>query len=520
MKKNFYLLLFVFFGFQVNAQIINVNPDSNGEPWIIGGWKSPTKAELAQIPVLKFDKKYKAKVLPEILDNTDLKYFRPIFNQTNGCCAQASGVAYNFTYEMNRARNTSANVATNQYPSHYTYNFLNSGRGSLGSWYFDGWNIIKANGCPSVDLYGGLAQDTTYWMSGFSDYETSMNNKVVENFNIDVSTEQGLNNLKYWMYDHGDGSPDGGIVNFAAGISVSGYNIVYDSIITRWASSVNHAMTFVGWNDLVGYDVNNDGQITNNIDINDDGVVDMKDWERGAMIMVNSWGEYWARSGKAYVLYRLLALPSSEGGIGTGNMVSSINVREQYTKKLTMRVSMNHSERSRIKIVAGVSANTSASEPDYTISFPLFNYQGGLYNMRGENNTDDIEFSLDITSLLNNINSGENAKFFLQVYEDDKSADASGSITQFSIVNIDATEFICTQTNVNIINNDVTTLSVVGSAEFVSPEITSSSLPLATQHHDYSTQLLATGGVAPYNWGVQHDFEEQSISKSYPNVNS
>jgi len=100
MRKSFYLLLFVFFAFQMNAQLINVNPDSNGEPWIIGGWKSPSKADLAQIPVLKIDKKYKSKVLPAILDNADLKYFRPIFNQADGCCAQASGVAYNLSFAL------------------------------------------------------------------------------------------------------------------------------------------------------------------------------------------------------------------------------------------------------------------------------------------------------------------------------------------------------------------------------------------------------------------------------------
>lgn len=519
MKKYIFLSFLVLFMSNINAQVTNVNPDPNGEPWIIGGWKSPSKAQLMQIPKLQIDAKFKSKDLPASLDNSNLQYFRPIFDQTDGCCAQASGIAYNFTYEMNRARNTSASTTNNQFPTHYTYNFLNSGSGDNGSWYGDGWNIIKSNGCPTVADYGGIAQDATYWMSGFTDYETSMENKVVEIFNIDVSTEQGLEDLKYWMFNHADGSDDGGIVNFAAGISIDDYNLTYDNIVTKWGYSVNHAMTFVGWDDNIEYDFNNDGQITNNIDITGDGVVDMKDWERGAMIMVNSWGTYWGNSGKAYVMYRLLALPVSEGGIGASNMVSSILVRPEYTKQLTMRVTMDHSDRSMIKVVAGVSTNLSATEPDITISFPLFNYQGGSHQMRGTS-SDPIEFSLDVTPLLSYINSGEEAKFFLQVYENDIYNTGNGSVNNFSIVNSDGTEFTSTQTNVLINNNDVTTLSVNGSAIFDAPEISTTNLPVANQNQSYTTQLNATGGAAPYKWGVLYDYSEQTISQTYPAISS
>lgn len=519
MKKLVLVLVLMSVIISLDAQILNLNPDPNGDPWIVGGWRNPTNAELNKIPKLKVDDKFKTKDLPSSLDNSDLQYFRPIFSQDDGCCAQASGVAYNFTYEMNRERGTNANIAENQYPTHFTYNFLNGGSGANGSWYGDGWNIIKANGCPTVAEYGGISQDATYWMSGYSDYETAMENKVVEMFNIDVSTETGLEDMKYWMYNHADGSEDGGIVNFAAGIGIDDYNITYNNIIIKWGYSVNHAMTFVGWDDDIEYDFNNDGQITNNIDITGDGVVDMQDWERGAMIMVNSWGTYWGDGGKAYVMYRLLALPVSEGGIGASNMVSSVFVRPEYTKQLTMRIKMEHNDRSKIRIVAGVSSNLSATEPDFTISFPLFNYQGGSYDMRGTS-SDPIEFSLDVTPLLSYINSEEESRFFLQVYETDTYSEATGLVYSFSIVNNIGTEFTSDQNNVSIINDDVTTLYTDGSVEFVAPEITTTDLPVAMQYHNYSTQLEAQGGVAPYKWGVLFDYTEQEITESYPSITS
>lgn len=517
MKKILFFAIIALFSTSLFAQVQNVNPDPNGAPWIIGGWKSPTDAELAAITILKIDSRYKSKDLPSSLDNSTLQYFRPVFSQTDGCCAQASGIAYNFTYEINRERGTSANISDNQYPTHYTYNFLNNGSGANGSWYGDGWNIIKANGCPNVTTYGGIAQDATYWMSGYSDYKSGMENKIVEIFNIDVSTAEGLETMKYWMFNHGDGAANGGIVNFAAGISIDDYNITYDNIITKWGYSVNHAMTFVGWDDNISYDFNNDGSITNNIDITGDGIVDMRDWEQGAMIMVNSWGEYWGNSGKAYVPYRLLALPVSEGGIGASNMVSSINVRATYEPTATMKVEMQHNGRNLIKIIAGVSTNLSATEPDYTLTFPLFNYQGGDFDMRGTSSS-PIDFSLDITPLLSYINSDEEAKFFLQVVENDPYDMKSGTIQSFSVEDTSGNEYVSSQTNVTIIDNDVTTLSTAGAFTFDAPEISNTDLPVGETDNYYSEQLTAIGGEAPYSWNVKIDVAETNISETYPNI--
>jgi hypothetical protein len=170
MKKILFLSL-ILFSIQSFAQIHNINPDPNGEPWMVGGLKIPDKEKLAQIPTIilsQDDLNRSSLTLPAQLDNTTQAYFRPIFNQSNGSCAQSSGVAYNFTYEINRERGTSAAQVQNQYPSHYTYDFLNGGSGDNGSFYTDGWDIIIANGCPNIPAYGG-ALDTggaARWMSG------------------------------------------------------------------------------------------------------------------------------------------------------------------------------------------------------------------------------------------------------------------------------------------------------------------------------------------------------------------
>lgn len=514
MQKLGLLIFAIMFSLFANSQTKNVNPNKNAEPWLVGGLRIPTQEEINKIPVVNNSYNRDAKDLPSFLDNSTEQYFRPVFNQTDGCCAQASGIAYNFTYEMNRERGTSANISANQFPTHYTYNFLNGGSGDNGSWFWDGWEIIKANGCPNVTTYGGLAQDVSYWMSGYDNYLSGKSNRVSEIFSIDVSTPEGLTTLKHWMYDHLEGDADGGIMNFAAGVTDEFTMDYGNSIISEWGHSVNHAMTFVGWDDNVEYDFNNDGQITNNIDINSDSTVDMKDWEKGALIMVNSWGIGWGDNGKAYVMYKLLADSIANGGIFS-NKVYSIKVKDSYTPQLTMKVKMEHNSRNKIKIYAGVSDNLGATEPDYTIDFPLFNKQGGDYDMCGTSTT-PIEITLDITPLLNYINSGTNSKFFLLVDENDGAGTSSGQIYDFSIIDNNSNETTCTLHNIEILDNDVTILSVNGAVTFDAPSISTNSLPVASPNQAYSQILSATGGQAPYKWAVKIDYVEEELIGTFP----
>ncbi len=520
MKKLSFILILIFAVLLSNAQLVNVNPDKTAEPWIAGGWKIPNSSELEkirQIPELKIDVNRKSKDLPSSLDNSENQYFRPIFSQTDGCCAQASGIAYNYTYEMNRIRDTYANAPDNQYPTHYTYNFLNAGSGENGSWFWDGWDIVAANGCPTIAEYGGLYQDANYWMSGYDAYQDGMENRVVEQFSIDVSTPEGLEDLKYWFYNHGDDSETGGIVNFAAGVTEEFSTSQF--IVHQWGSSVNHAMTFVGWDDNIQYDFNNDGQYTNNVDINDDGVVDMKDWEIGAVIMVNSWGEWWENSGKAYVMYKLLAEPVSNGGIFE-NKVYSINVRETYTPSAIMKVKMSHNVRNMVEIKAGVSTNLSATTPDYEVSFPIFNNQGGEHNMRGDNSS-PIEITLDITQLLSYFEAGEDVRFFLAIDESDDYGYGSGEVVDFSVTDVETgDEYISDMHNISVVDNDVTYLWTNGSIDFDAPVIETNILENGIQYDAYSQDFLASGGVSPYNWGISLNYEEEVLSASFPNITS
>ena len=70
MKYNFFLLLVILLSsIKANAQLINCNPDPNGEPWIAGMLPEITpeiQSELNQIPILELNSKSSATNLPYV----------------------------------------------------------------------------------------------------------------------------------------------------------------------------------------------------------------------------------------------------------------------------------------------------------------------------------------------------------------------------------------------------------------------------------------------------------------------
>ena len=489
--------------------------------------------KLRQLPELDLPDEYKNKSeasLPTSIDNSLLSYFRPIFNQYGWSCNQAASIGYLYTYEINVLNNASGNLISNQYAYRFIWNFLNSANWGKGASYFDGWEIIDKLGCPNMLDYstslGTPANnwDQTNWMSGYQYYYNSMKNRIIGLYTINVSNPTGLQTLKQWINDHLNGSQYGGVANFQ--IASTGWDIqplpaeseeTGKSIITSFGEYVGHSLTFTGYNDNIKYDLNNDGSFTNDQDINSDGIVDIRDWEIGAMIAVNSWGGGWENNGKAYVMYRLLAEPADNGGIWN-NSVQVVTAKSDYQPLMTLKTRLSHNKRNKIKISAGVSSNITSTLPDHIIDFPVFNYQGGEYPMQGNALPEEIEIGLDITPLLSYIQASGNIKFFLIVDEDCPGGGCTGTIHEFSVINYNGsgTEFTSTQTNVPILPDSETILSVIGSANFNKVEISTTTLPAGDVDHTYSYQLNATGGLSPYDWKMKMNYEFSTGNESFP----
>jgi len=128
MKKiSLFSILMCYVIFSNTAQVVNLNPDPNGTPWLTGGVPKMTPEYQQKIDSTPIMVRQSFIEPPSKVDNSENKFMRPIFLQKHNCCAQASGVGYVFTYEINRLRDIQSVENANRYPVDFTYNFLNGG---------------------------------------------------------------------------------------------------------------------------------------------------------------------------------------------------------------------------------------------------------------------------------------------------------------------------------------------------------------------------------------------------------
>ncbi len=529
-------------------RLIKIYPVPGEGPVCIGGMKPITREQFEKVPYLKLKKR--SRQLPESCNNGDEKYFpNPVVNQgAYGSCAQASGIGHHFTYVISLARDT---VAGYPYPHNYTWNFLNGGVGG-GSNFLDGWDIVNENGIPTFKTWGSGITADTKWLSGYDKYYSAMRNRYVEYNKIDVSTKEGIETLKQWIYDFGDGSPTGGCASFScncvppmwdttgmvqlpSGTPEAGWPIVQ-----AWGHFGGHAMVIVGYHDSIRIDVNRDGEYTNDKDLNGDGKVDVKDWEIGGWLVANSWGNWDVKKGFFYMLYRTGALEPGnaydpadtmfsqygkivdfdKGGFSSNKHVYTLRfkkVDDNIKRQLIYKINMNHTQRDQISISSGVSNNTGDNEPEFSHRHTIFNYQGGPLPMQGKNASSDIEIGLDVKELIGHIDKKE-AKYFLSI---DSKGGGTGKVASFSLIDYrggSPVEKTCDQTDVDI-TQGTTTLSIVYESAMDPLTITTKDLPNAKQGEAYDEKLEASGGESPYKWELlKHVYYEVDNNNSFPEI--
>lgn len=536
MKKTALLLIFFFLFAKVYSQSISIDSLMYPDRFISRNLPILTDKELlkiASMPDLPLPANYKTLVkasLPYKIDNSTQPYMIPITWQSGYECGQSGSIAFVFTYEMDRLRGVPASSDANKYVTHFAWNFMNSGYNYTGVSYYDTWEIIRYCGTPNIPDYGGSLNygGEKRWMSGYNSYYNAMKNRLFTGYNLQVGTPEGLMVLKNWLANHLEGSSVGGLANFYAQYGSpnatlpAGTEEGGKALMSTWGGSPSHTWTIVGYNDSIRYDFNSDGQYTNNIDINGDGVVDMHDWEKGGLKFANGYsGTGWGNGGYSYMMYKALADNIGSGGIWN-NRVSVQYPKQTYAPLLTMKVQLKHTCRNRIKVMAGVATNTAATKPEYTIEFPVFNFQGGKYYMQGDTTqaAKTIEFGLDVSRLLNYVSPGQNAKYFLQVIERDTNSESAGEIVSYALMDYTSglVQTNCTSTNVNINNNDTTRLSVTRAVNYSQVVITTNALTDAVVNHPYSQQLTAASGTPDYHWDFDYSFNTNEPVSTYPNT--
>lgn len=482
--------------------------------------------KLSSLPEWPFDPGVRRTTLPAVVDNSATPYMRPLIAQVGLECGQASSIGIQFTYEINAKRKVPGNLPENQYATHFTYNFLNGGS-NAGISYYESFEILKYAGNPSVATYGGMSNGgASRWMDGYNNYLAAMKNRIENVYSIKTNTLEGIEKVKHWIFDHGTGSENGGMVSFysqftsppnvfPAGVPEAGKHV-----ITWWGSSPNHAMTIVGYNDSIRWDYNGDGRYTNNIDLNGDGIIDVRDWEKGGFKMANTYGSIsgWGDQGFSYMMYKTVADATGNGGIWN-NQVVLAEVKENYIPALTAKVSLTYPCRNKLKIMAGVSTDPLATAPEFNLLYPFFDFQGGCNPMQGSGASSSMELGLDLTPLLQHVPSGSQAKYFLTVIEDDPSSGHSGTINSFALIDYTGQSPVQTtypQTNIPILNNNTTHLGLSATVHYPEVSIDTTALSPVALYMPHQIQMEAQGGQAPYYWYQLHEVEVQHDQQPMP----
>ena len=485
-----------------------------------------------RVPFLPFPGQYRNRLLPPFADNSLNIHWPGIRDQQMFySCQQNASVGYIFTYEINRLRNQSGSAIENKYPPHYTWNFMNKGDRYTGVHFTQSFEAIKQQGHMTSDDYGSdTAMSYLGWITGYDKYYRGMRNHVKQVYAIQVNNLEGINQLRNYLYDHLDGSTTGGIACFTTSsgslysmpILPPGTPEAGKNVILSWWPEPVHGMAIVGYNDSIRIDVNKDGQFTNNLDINGDGVTDVRDWEIGGFKIANTYGAWWSNDGYVYALYSSFAKDFPYGGIWN-NRVYVLDADTGYSPKLTVKVNLSYNLRDRIRILAGISRDTAQQMPDHVIDFPVFNFQGGENVMQGLESLPDagnIEFGLDVTPLLNFVQSGQPARYFFMVEEQDPDQSGSGTIHHVSFINYGngAHEFPVNESDLPIVDNGLTVASVVASFIRTDVQIATNTLPPFTAGQQYQVQLAATGGKAPYSWSLVEDYTRQPSGIPMPPI--
>ena len=366
-------------------------------------WSIGTSAQLAirpgiNLPRLKMAplRQGQEKPLPEWIDNSMSPYFPAIINQYGGSCAQASGIHYLFTYEMNRLLDRDATAKPeNTFSYRWIWHLLNGGKDE-GGFASDGIDITKSAGCMTVADFGDEGTYDFLWPNGYGKYYNAMHYRTREASTIALNSMNGVREMMMYMNDKRDGLKGGGIASFSISSENWGYNSYYGPSNTGYETIINlkgnggaHAMTLVGYDLAVEYDCNGDNVIS--------------DDEKGAFILVNSWGTWWGTEGRAYIPFKYFINAGEEGAMTPWDAEALCIETEYVEPELCLKLTVNYSSRNDLNVRFGVADGLHETAPakGTGVTTPILCNRGGDMNMRGTRfaSGNQIEMGFDISGM-------------------------------------------------------------------------------------------------------------------------
>ena len=346
-----------------------------------------------------------AKQLPASVDNSKSISFPPIFTQIGGSCAQASSIGYMFTYEMNALLNRDASLPENRFSYLYTWNLINEGK-DQGSFKYEGLQSATSNGVVTeADFPAQRYASDFKWASGYDVYMRSLHYKGGKFINLEIKDTTSLSTIKQYLYNKGVDGSKGGLLTFSSMATGWKFNTLYSGpsetgykcLLTKLAWDGAHAMTIVGYDDLVEF-TRPDGKIS-----------------KGAFIAVNSYGDdYWYHDmGRFYLPYWFFL--SEHTSLELSNDLLGITPVYVENPMIVFRVAVDYSSRDDLAFKYGLSENCADTAPRHNYRFDIFNHQGGDFPMQGRGASTYLEFCMDFSQYVDRVNECETPNWFLTV---------------------------------------------------------------------------------------------------------
>ncbi len=273
--------------------------------------------------------------LPERVDNSRSPAFPPIVRQTHESCAQEVGLSTMMTYAWNRHHGSNAADPNNQFAGRFVWNFLNRGE-NRGAELTEGWHLARVIGVPKVTEYN-TPRSLGEWPSDYSLYYGAMKHRIRTYRSLPLSNEAQLSAIKEHLRQGEIFGIEGRLHGFKQVTIPKGQHEAGKQLVLNWGrKGKGHVMTYVGYDDRVSHDINGDGRLTNDRDLDEDGEITLADWERGAFIAVNSYGVDWGNAGRTYVLYRESAVTPFQ----RGHWASMMEILPNHQPLLTLRLKL------------------------------------------------------------------------------------------------------------------------------------------------------------------------------------
>ena len=340
---------------------------------------------------------------PVAIDLSDELYFPVIGNQGSfGSCGSWSTTYYTFTYEVARLNDwdvrtgdasTGTRITEKTFSPKFTYNFLNNGDSSAGTFFSGNFDILRRAGSATWEdfPYSGSTGDVKNyreWVTDGNIYKKALNTRLSSYTNL---TTQVLTNVGDYITNAKQLLNEGHPVMFGTQ-NMDGWTRQhiedYGWVVPYVKNSEGgHAMTIVGYDDNLWIDLNGDG--------------DEQPAEFGAFKVANSWGNYTQHNnGFLWLCYDALYPTTQVPGYSPAGKVRALDESyymqvQNYSAEFTAEVTLNTARRNNAGISIGSYVDASFTTTQTLFNSLAFDSATQLYAFDGTAAACDATFVLD-----------------------------------------------------------------------------------------------------------------------------